>query len=461
MIFLLGVPTIAANASAASDAEVLTREFETIKAKIEQQLGGLAEVHRQVLYRTLRAFQRNTQYGDNWGETLGNIQLEVPWNVFVDLPADARAKHEGTAGRHVELNQHLMFVIIDKSTVAARYLVKEASEIPWSEVDNATTKRLALEIEGHVVAWVLAHEIAHHLADNVDAKPPSLATSREWELEADKKAFEILNRAGFSLYLLSHYMQVMESLERIKLRLGKGNPESLSNHPHWSTRLRELNHYMEANPPVAHRWVVYNWFSYAPGQIPLTEIMYLLPGNNMEHIGFLSVGGQIAMVGVEKQLNNSAIIYIREGSSVYQHRILDLSKHVTSVRISTADGTATDFLCFRGSFAGTAVYDSSGQISDTLAYDAVERIRESLRTANINSAGRLEAERLFTKRTEATQDHMLDFYRGILTPEQLQDRISNTSAFYDSRLKSTLGQQQFDRIHQLIIGDMADLIQRR
>ena len=327
-----------------------------------------------------------------------------------------------------------------------------------AETDTKATNHLAHEIEGHVIAWVLAHEIAHHLAENVNVKAPTLAKAREWELNADIKAFEILNRSGFSLYLLSRYMRVMEQLERIKLRTGTGNPEALSSHPHWSTRSRELQQYMSSYPPVVHRWAVYTWFPYAPGLLPVTEATYLLPGNNQDHLALMAMGESSTMVAVDRQPDNSAILYIRDGATIYQEQILDLSRHVTTIRIATPDGGYVDHLCFSGSFAGTALSDSSGFISKTSAYSPVERVHEALLTASISSSKREEAEQLLADRAEIIHDHILDFFRGGLTFEQFQIHVQKTSAQFELRLRATLGQHQFDRINQLLVGDIAAMI---
>jgi len=456
---LLICPLMVSHTFAASDTTTLPSEFDALMARIETDFGVLASRQKQTLYQALYAFQKNTSYGgDKWNKTLGSIKLKVPWNIYVSLPADAKSTEDVDAGRHVNFNQTLMFVIIDKSLTAARYLVRDVTGVPWSKIDTPATNRLAIEIEGHVVAWALAHEVAHHLEGNVNAKPPSLSTSREWELAADIKAFEILNNTGFSLYLLSYYMKVMARLENMKSRTGKGTPEFLSDHPHWSTRASELQQYMASHPPGMHRWAVYNWYSYTPGQNQISDASYILPGNDLEHLAFLILGESMAMVGVEKQFNNAAIIYIRDGNMVYQHQILDLSKHLTSIRIATANGGTTDYLCFRGSVAGTATMDSSGRISDAFAYNAIERTQQAIRTANVSFDTRLKAEQLFEQRTRSLQDHLLDFFRGTLTPAQYQSREMETSTHYDARLKALLGNQQFDQINQAIADDMKLLI---
>jgi hypothetical protein len=462
VIVAAGILIVNTGIKAASDPEALEREFKEIIANVEKLLARVSQEDREAIHNILRSFQRNTRYTHNWGETLAKIELRVPWNLFFDLPSNAIAQKIKTGQRHVRLNQPLLFQIHDKSYAAARYLVKESCGIPLRDTANSVTDHLGVEIKGHVIAWVLAHELAHHLAGNVNAKPKTLAQSRKWELNADKTAFDILNHAGFSLYLLSRYMQTMESLEQIKKRVGQVTPEELSNHPLWSTRRSALQHYMDTHPPVDHRWMIYSWLSFSPGENRLTHPIYLLPRNRIEHTGiFVLASGSIAMVGVDRRPDNCARVYFRDKNLIWVHEIEDTSKHVTTLNHYGKDGSKISKLCFRDSFAGTMAFDPTDLIRDALAYDPITRITEVLKSELGNPDLRREAEDLFIRRTESIHEHLLDFYRGALSPEQLQVSISSTSLHYETRIKRILGVNKFNRINKVLLNDPASLILRR
>lgn len=458
IVLLCSALVLTSQGTAASDSVDRSAEYDSIIAKVEEMLGGVAERQKEYIYGALLAFQKNTEFGDNWTKTLASIELDVPWSIQFDSPADAAASLEDAGDQHIALNLQLMFEIIDKSTTAARYLIMEEADVPVAKSDNEVSKKFAVDIQGNVIAWILAHEIAHHLAGNVNARAPTLAKARKWELDADIKAFEILNRSGYSLFLLSRYMQVMEQLERIKLRMGLGNPESLSSHPHWSTRSRELQQYMSSYPPAVHRYVIYSSISYEPELMQVTEITYVLPANDLEHQAMLRVGESISMAAVERQHDKSAVVYIQNAGKVYQNQILDPSDYVTVVRIFIPGGGYIDRFCFRNSITGLAAMDSSGVISSGMVYNPLESVLQALRKTNINRFSKEKAKQLFVDRTRSMHDHYLGFFRGALTPEQYQTRVQQTSAHYDSQLKTTLGQQQFDRINLAFASDLAAII---
>ena len=97
-------------------------------------------------------------------------------------------------------------------------------------------------------------------------------------------------------------------------------------------------------------------------------------------------------------------------------------------------------------------------ISRRFAYDPIKRIQDAVRASNVSASRRQQVEVLFVSQSRAMHDIMLEFFRGALTAEEYQSQVQRTSSDYEAQLRATLGNDQYDRINQMIASDVATLI---
>ncbi|MFX0067360.1 MAG: hypothetical protein ACFFC7_35005, partial [Candidatus Hermodarchaeota archaeon] len=101
-------------------------------------------------------------------------------------------------------------------------------------------ERLHLEIADITIAWVILHELAHHMLGHTLREPINKAQSRNDELAADAWAFKKLTELGICLWGVGQVMSLWSGWEQAREILGIEDPEEESSHPSWRTRYQKL-----------------------------------------------------------------------------------------------------------------------------------------------------------------------------------------------------------------------------
>ena len=132
-------------------------------------------------------------------------------------------------------------MILDATGSTQRFALKECSNISNAIATTYKGIRYILydkefmeSIAAITNSWsktsILAHDIGHHVKGHTLSAPPSLAASREWELEADEYSGFVMYKLGISLY---------QAQEAIRLT-STNKDDSYSTHPAKDKRLRAI-----------------------------------------------------------------------------------------------------------------------------------------------------------------------------------------------------------------------------
>lgn len=121
--------------------------------------------------------------------------------------------------------------------------------------------------EEPVIAWVVLHEIAHHVLGHVNRSPRNLQESRQWELDADNWAFQKLRDLKYPLLGVDKFFLQWARFQSVFVAMldGQTEPasparlaevEQKSDHPLWRTRLLKLvqNFDVNAQPEAVLRF---------------------------------------------------------------------------------------------------------------------------------------------------------------------------------------------------------------
>ena len=139
-------------------------------------------------------------------------------------------------------------------------------------------------IRHDIVAWVVLHEISHHILGHtaIDSSGLSLAQNRRLELDADISSFGLLNDLGLSLINLRSLFALRSRMEPLLIKYGYEPQEVKSDHPSWATRLGALDSYMEKYPPRKSPWIAFGSDKFVaderlPGTYELITIHDIFP----------------------------------------------------------------------------------------------------------------------------------------------------------------------------------------
>ena len=103
-----------------------------------------------------------------------------------------------------------------------------------------TVRVLSVNLGESTLAWVVLHELGHHVLGHTKRKPKDLAESRADELRADTWAFTEMQRIGTPLFGANRFMLARATMETVEQMFGAVPEEALSTHPTWSRRQAEL-----------------------------------------------------------------------------------------------------------------------------------------------------------------------------------------------------------------------------
>jgi len=438
-------------------------ELEQMTERLNTQLGAMAAQDKQRLFRIIESFYVSSRHTVDWSRIKDNLNIYVPSDIMNDLEPAADTDTDKSGRHHLQINQMMLFRFYDQSQTAARYVMKEAFDISLHQASQSnTTKMLGMAINWTANAWAIAHEIAHNIYGDPQKTAPSFAHLRQRELRADKKAFELMNNAGYSMALLYRYMHYMNSVEQVKKRAGRLRDDPRRTHPYWSERLQALNQFLDRNLPPKSRMVVYSTLTYSYITKDITQAMFILPSYDFEHLGYLAiVGGDFTPVGVERLANGSVRIYVRDAYVAYQFHMRDAVNYITTMKKLQGTGKELVMEAWRDSFEGAAIYDKTNQIRGAMQMDHLNLLYAEIDKMVLSANNKQLAKTYVYQRTARNHDHMLDYYSGKISIQAMQAEMTKTASYYDNKLRSILTTDQFNRLSMVLVKKISDLIQRR
>jgi len=189
------------NAILSAFSDVMSPEERAILHEIELRIPMDYDLTRVIAYRqdgrvieiSFGFFGTMIDASNNW--TLAEYYATQDPDIFNKYEAyykylnDAIDQNEQSIGEnHPKLQRFAEFAGIPAET--------QAQIMSQSDVRDVQVK-----LEFATIAYVLAHEIGHHVLGHVDAPPAATAAeSRERESQADQYAFSLTMRAGFTAF---------------------------------------------------------------------------------------------------------------------------------------------------------------------------------------------------------------------------------------------------------------------
>lgn len=427
---------------------------------VERGLRDFAEKDGALLRSVVATFRASAGPDTELARLLDDLELKsLPSEILGANPADASASYGELGAPHIKVTQALMFRIREKSDVAARRMIAELSHISEELVRDDLVDSLSFELNGNVLGWMIGHEVAHHRLGHIckppkkpdDCRPTSLAHSRQLELEADRLAFEIMNRAGFSLFLLSQYFEIMEALEAVQVRAGIANPEGKSSHPSRATRVRSLKTFMKNHRPIDQQWVMYSAFVQWDRSSEFVKISLFYHPDPKLHLGFiLTNNGKMQMAGIEQEPGGQLYFYDRDNERV--HFLATPFDYATPGAIkllrSAADGNSFSHLFFRDSMVGTTL-EPTGLIYSTLNMDPMAIQLRPIRKLAKNASQLKTATALLESANEEAYDVILEYFKGLISERQLQTKLRSLILEFRPKFDGVLGPGAFDELGRM------------
>lgn len=443
----------------------LPPELERMLSQSEELFAGMAQASEEQLARVVSLLRASARPGATWVTLLDGLAPEVRVEDLLGPVSveDARAAIGAGGMPRVTLEQVMTFVLHDKAHAAARRFIHLELGIAPEKIDDRTQNLLKGEIERHALAWVIAHEIAHHRLGHVGRNPGTLARSREWERKADRLAWTMLNDAGFSMPLLERFFEVWDALDDIRRRHGlRLVPEELSTHPSWHTRLEELRAFMRTTPPAPGRWTMLLFAAQQADGTPLIT-RWLLPQGADDRVGFeifdrpQSPGTPpFSWIGIERAAGSPETLYQRGDGGATACELEDPGGHYPVARctIPAEDGTrSVTFTLVRISPAAWQVADRSGVLALVLGViDARTIGRAALRAVTSDAAELEQADALVDRHYRGAQDVLFRLARGELAADTATAELETLNRRFDHSLQGILGSERARR-YVVEIGD--------
>jgi hypothetical protein len=414
------------------------------KAKAEDLFAIFTESQRRQLERVLEQLRQADIWAESWYAKIPQLMIEVPridWSMPLEEP-DALARGQPGESATVRLNQLAFAQLLDHSHAAARNFIADRTGSNLQTVQGPVYDELAVEIHGHVLAWVFAHEIAHLRLGHTKSRPNSLAISRSRELAADLDAFNLLNRAGYSMALLYSYFKLAADRETALVHTGKHLDETLMTHPTWSTRRWQLFDFLRSSRVLRRRWIQFSVLTASTGD--LMKRTYMLPrdGTSLGFVFFYSKPPTPA--GVEyKAGSREAVVYERYVDVRIVSRLETADAHFTNLYVtqSSDQGQSKEvaLTAFHDSFSGTEAMDEKGLIHSALQTNSIDPLLQALDKVTADPVKRKAGRRLYQGRAMAFDLANLRFFKGELSQEDLAAEQQIITARYAFELEKALG----------------------
>lgn len=426
--------------------------------ELERLLGGMAEKDKAMLDRVRAALRRAAGPSAGWRSTLERIRVDVPVLDVWDLESRAMAfARRGPGGdKPVTITQLMSFAVHDNAYLAARRMGTHLSGLPANHPKDMLLGVEAQNIEWHAMAWIAAHEIAHHRLNHTAREPATLAESRKWELDADRLGFEMLNQAGFSLYLLAWYFETMSKLEGLRRAYGLDRTrEASARHPLWRRRYAQLRSALHSLPRPRENWLVMSSFKRYEKGAPLVKWTYLLPDAAdalaLVTITLVSTGAKKPHMipgvgGVERFPDGRAVVYLRGSNERIVCRMENRFAPVTQTQCDFFLGArrirrAAKF--YRDSFAGVFAGASKGEMQRLFNLGGTAAPRSILEQTVADSALRARAVRLLESQHRTRQQLFLRFARGDISEAEFSGGISRLERDGPARMRALLGPARY------------------
>lgn len=441
------------------NVDELPPSIQDIVRKHDALMGEMAGADQATLDEVRNAFLKAPRIDPKLHAVLQRIRLDVPlFDVrSPEVRPDARAPR--SAVPRVTINQMMTFEIWDIAGLAARRMLTALAGIPEDYPRNSLLDQTHYDIRQHTLAWIVAHEMAHHHLGHVGRDPATVEESRLWELRADALAFAMLNETGFSIYLVGWYMEAKRNLEEQRRRYGAlRTTEEASDHPSWQRRYEQLLTARLAFRPPPGDWIMLSTVVRVaePGQLLKQTVMLPRSESNRAAIvlNFVSHATantpdlQAGMAGVLQRSSGEVDVYFRADNQRTKCRLQNRNAVETRAECETDEGqgaTRHTLTFYSDSFAGLLAQPRASKAREAFELFAKTGMLD-LRRGILNElvsdpSTRATAWSIAERQVREYEEVVLRFTRGDFSQQEAEKRTSDNIAASRRELEAVLGRK--------------------
>ncbi len=393
--------------------------LDSLIEKIDETFAETNQTHLEIIQRIVQSFYEAYPGNKKFIDCLYSIDCSIEYGSILNYN-DLKTNASMQPNQVVSITTPLLSQLLDDALFCTKILASYYVDLPATNISYDAIEKYQFDTHGTILAWVIAHEIAHaYLEHNVPGnecyKPSKLEKSRFCELEADLFSFDILNQSGYSLIVLLSYFDLKKRLEDIQTEMGNGKEETYSSHPNFNTRSAVLMHYILNSKTFKSS--IFMFSTFIPGNTwdEPSKMSFLLPDESYCHNGYILKDDQLFIVAFEYMSDGSAWIYEKNDAENIVYRISDIYAHECDLQItghSVNNNLDVNIKVYRDSFKGIFVQFDSDIINKFINISTDDFYREVILEYSQNEEVIYQATRSITTMYATTQDLYLQYQKG-------------------------------------------------
>ncbi|HXX72766.1 MAG TPA: M48 family metalloprotease [Candidatus Acidoferrales bacterium] len=342
---------------------------------------------------------------------------------------------------------------------------------PWLQLG---AQRLATDAVSSAMAWVLLHEVGHHMlhfrcrslgslqGQATNSKQSiSLEDQRQRELEADGWAFSNMEALGYGLSPIQAILYALETGEKLRSLSGFGLAESDSDHPSWSTRRKALEAHHDVSKAPRGRIIILGYITGEDRQHPLLGELWLPRGDpdyNGDLYALCVVGDQPVQRLAYEWINGEAHLYGKDERNYQETVIGDPDSYYPkiSTQLTSRTGGPGEKLTTKGFQLSIAPLAQGGkgivsnvEMLNTPPSAAVTATFAAI--SHLDPSTRAAAEQVWRNLVVDTRQLLISNAKGLLSDTAMQAQFQKArgdARLHLSKLLGDDGLAQFD--HALV-----------
>jgi hypothetical protein len=318
--------------------------------------------------------------------------------------------------------------------------------------------RLGVEVSLTTAAWLILHEIGHHVLGHVAPKvaPSSLKDSRDRELGADAWANRKLYELGYHLLYLHAFFQAKDVLQELALKHGFDVPEASSTHPLYATRLAELNKQFDVDKASPARMLSFLGTSWDGRPVEVWIPRY--PDEDAQFVATIWAGPTTVST-VCDWVTEEAHVYgrsLNELTEITVHTPGSMRPRVTMVnrRRDTGEAQKRQQTWMQTTLAWARSRQvAKVPVSSVLDGAVVGVLRNTLRDAGVDAKTSATVMDQYRGFFTSLRKELVRYARGERTLKEFAAVMETRSADFSTRLRQTLGQKWVKAVEQQFLSN--------
>ena len=341
--------------------------------------------------------------------------------------------------------------------------------LPYWKFINDPVERLRVELLSEKVnrefmAYIILHEIGHHVLGHTKLRKTSPKRSQELESDADMWALRKLCLLDYSIYGVHLVQKELAKEEDYFDTLSFTSNARGRTHPLWSQRAlvsaggcaaKQAKH-----PLILHR-AIYGLRSSETGQNELIEL-YILFVRNPE-IWATSVAavvdGGSARFGAVEIKNGSARIFVRSEGKVFTYTLRQPSDVFSDLEFGTialesgARGSKGSTWTFQDGFSFLYTKESpAGNLYEIMNTSPMTYAKRAIRQQMLSTSATLKAENIVNESMKGSARLWLRFMKGELSSANFQQALDTHKQQERNSLERIFGTNRYQRYLAAYLG---------